>query len=226
MKNYFSRQISLHFQINFPKTPEPPACEVPASGDSPGFPRQDTGEQWDNERKDCPRSSAIRTNEFPWDSAQDSQHLAGQARPSGWSVSLPKNPLAAAHIPDSSRPEGVGSPSAPAVAGELIAQGPGFLPDLRAVIRAGRHHGPATGEQQHQCRNARRHSPMSHFFLPLMTRAQRTTSSSGCRVSRSHPDSVTTLVCPKHIACPESLSIKIMWRKNTMFGSATTGLPW
>ena len=41
----------------------------------------------------------------------------------------------------------------------------------------------------------------------------------------SQPVSVTTTVCPKHMAWLLSLSINIMWRKNTMLGAAMTGLP-
>lgn len=198
MKKIFSRQIFLNLKDHFPKTPK--SLSTP-------------GKIW-------------RTRRLP--------SLTVRLRPCwvksprvGGSVSLPKNTFAAAHLPDSSRPEGISSSSAPAVAGELVVQRLCFLCSLRTVICAGRYHGPATREQQCKCNHPCFHSSLSHFFVAVRgENSQRTTNSSGCRVSRSHPDSVTTLVCPKHIACPESLSIKIMWRKNTMFGSAITGLPW
>lgn len=85
----------------------PPKHKVlPVFQESPRFPRQETLAGHGG-----PPSLAVRR--LP---------LSGQVPPSGGSVSLPKNTFAAAHLPDSFHPEGIGNSSTPAVAGGLVIQ--------------------------------------------------------------------------------------------------------
>ena len=60
---------------------------------------------------------------------------------------------------------------------------------------------------------------------PGLAKSYLVTSSSGMADSRSGAPSVTMTVSPRDMASWASLSIRIMCRKNTMPGAASTGLP-